>query len=55
MRASSGMIEGVLLDSLGELAPHLVFKGPVSRLEKDQDQTGARPIRTKNSQDQLRP
>jgi len=33
----------------------VVFEGPVSRLEKDRDQTGPRPIKTGNSQDRSGP
>jgi len=33
----------------------LVFEGLVERLEKDQDRTGPRPIKTGNSQDWSRP
>jgi len=33
----------------------LVFEGPVSRLEKDRDRTGPRPIKTGNSQDRSGP
>ena len=50
----------MVLEAWGAPSPEtfacfLVFEGPVSRLEKDRDQTGPRLIKTRKFQDRSRP